>query len=229
MTLTDQAAQKIKHMIVAGVVAPGEKLPPEAELASMLGLSRSSLREAVRALTFVGILRTRQGDGTYVTDLHAQALLETLDFLVDVADGRTMLEFFQVRRLLEPVATGLAVGKLDDACFEALRACLARMDDAETAEEFIEADLEFHYTIVGSVGNEALSRLVRTLGGRSVRTHAFRARTEEGALQRARDGHRAIFDALQARDPELARAATTIHLADGELWLRRALDLEAPG
>lgn len=84
MALTDEAIDKIKAMIVAGELAPGSRLPKEEILAGQLGLSRSSLREAVRALTAMRILITRQGDGTYVSSLEPQLLLESLSFAADV-------------------------------------------------------------------------------------------------------------------------------------------------
>ena len=75
MALTDQAIAKIKDLIVTGEFAPGARLPKEQELAEQLGLSRNSLREAVRALTLVGVLEPRQGDGTYVTSLSPTSCL----------------------------------------------------------------------------------------------------------------------------------------------------------
>ena len=82
MAVTDEAIEKIKGMIVSGALRPGDRLPKESELAAELGLSRNSLREAVRALSLIRILDVRQGDGTYVTSLDPQLLLEALSFVV---------------------------------------------------------------------------------------------------------------------------------------------------
>src|SRR5664279_2997336 len=101
--LTDQAISKIKELIMAGEFKAGSKLPREQDLASRLGLSRSSLREAVRALALVGVLDTRVGDGTYVTSLDADLLLTGMGFVGDLLEGPTLLEVHQVRRILEPV------------------------------------------------------------------------------------------------------------------------------
>ena len=81
MSVTDVAIEKIKEMIVSGELRPGERLPKEADLAQRLGLSRSSLREAVRALSLVRILDVRQGDGTYVTSLESDVLLDAMSFV----------------------------------------------------------------------------------------------------------------------------------------------------
>jgi GntR family transcriptional regulator, transcriptional repressor for pyruvate dehydrogenase complex len=112
MALTDEAIGKIKEMIISGRVRPGEKLPREADLAAELGLSRNSLREAVKALTLVNVLDVRQGDGTYATSLAPSLLLEALSFIVDFHRDDTVLEFFEVRRILEPAATGAAAVRM---------------------------------------------------------------------------------------------------------------------
>ena len=108
MALTDEAIDKIKEMITSGRLRPGEKLPREADLAAELGLSRNSLREAVKALSMINVLDVRQGDGTYATSLAPSLLLEALSFIVDFHRDDTVLEFLEVRRILEPAATGLA-------------------------------------------------------------------------------------------------------------------------
>src|SRR6266540_4712405 len=97
MALTDQAIEKIKDLIIAGEFAPGSKLPKERELAERLGLSRNSLREAVRALTLIGVLEPRQGDGTYVTSLEPELLLAGTTFVSDLLTGTTVLELHEVR------------------------------------------------------------------------------------------------------------------------------------
>ena len=126
--LTDQAIAKIKDLIISGEFTPGSKLPREQDLAKQLGLSRNSLREAVRALTLVGVLDARVGDGTYVTSLDSELLLTGMGFVGDLLAGPTLLEVHQVRRILEPVATGLAATRLTEQDFEALERCLDLMD-----------------------------------------------------------------------------------------------------
>jgi GntR family transcriptional repressor for pyruvate dehydrogenase complex len=117
LPLTDQAIAKIKDLIISGELSAGAKLPREQDLAASLGLSRNSLREAVRALTLVGVLDTRVGDGTYVTSLDAEVLLTGMAFVSDLLEGKTLLEVHQVRRILEPVATGMAASRItDDEC-----------------------------------------------------------------------------------------------------------------
>jgi len=112
VALTDEAIEKIKAMIVSGTLRAGDRLPKEADLAADLGLSRSSLREAVKALSLVNILVVRRGDGTYVSSLEPAVLLEALSFIVDFHRDTSVLEFLRVRRILEPAATAMAAERI---------------------------------------------------------------------------------------------------------------------
>src|SRR5947209_19943740 len=101
-------------MIVSGELGPGDRLPKEADLADKLGLSRNSLREAVRALSLIHILDVKQGDGTYVTSLEPRLLLEAMSFVTDFHRDDSVLDFLEVRRILEPAAAALAALKMTD-------------------------------------------------------------------------------------------------------------------
>lgn len=223
MPITDDAIEKIKGMIVSGELRPGDRLPKEADLAAQLGLSRNSLREAVRALSLVRILDVRQGDGTYVTSLEPKALLDGLSFIVDLHHDATVLEFFEVRRILEPAATALAAQRIELDTVNELRAHLAKVSEESDIQELVDNDLEFHSRIAEAAGNSVLYSLVDTLCGPTVRARVWRGLTQEGARRRTLDEHHAILDALAAREPDLARALATVHIAGVEQWLRRAL------
>jgi GntR family transcriptional repressor for pyruvate dehydrogenase complex len=223
MPITDEAIEKIKAMIVSGELRPGDRLPKESDLAAQLGLSRNSLREAVRALSLVRILDVRQGDGTYVSSLEPKALLDGLSFIVDLHHDATILEFFEVRRILEPAATALAAQHISLETVESLRDHLARVTDESSVEDLVDNDLEFHRRIAEAAGNSVLYSLVDTLCGPTIRARVWRGLTQEGALRRTLDEHHAILDALAGRQAELARALATVHIAGVEQWLRRAL------
>jgi len=227
VALTDQAIEKIKNLIVEGEFTPGAKLPRERELAERLGLSRNSLREAVRALTLIGVLEPRQGDGTYVTSLEPELLLAGTTFVSDLLTGATLLELYQVRRILEPAATALAATRLTEDDLEALAETLARMDTAETTQAFIDVDVEFHRIIVQASGNATLASLIQNLSGGTLRARVWRAIRERGAVESTRQLHHDIYAALKPRDPDLAAAADLVHLAEGERWLRGMLAQEA--
>src|ERR1700753_2977739 len=115
MALTDVAITRIREMILSGELHPGDRLPPEKELSDRLGLSRNSLREAVKALELVRVLDVRRGDGTYVTSLEPALLLEAVSFVVEMHEDDSLLEMFAVRRILEPAAAAIACARMSDA------------------------------------------------------------------------------------------------------------------
>ncbi|MFF8879070.1 FadR/GntR family transcriptional regulator [Streptomyces flaveolus] len=223
MAVTDEAIEKIKGMIVSGALRPGDRLPKESELAAGLGLSRNSLREAVRALSLIRILDVRQGDGTYVTSLDPQLLLEALGFVVDFHRDDTVLEFLAVRRILEPAATAMAASRIGERELDELGDRLDALGDDPSVEELVAADLEFHRAVVGASGNSVLCSLLEGLSGPTARARVLRGLTEEGAVGRTLDEHRAILAALRDRDGEAARSWATVHIASVERWLRSTL------
>ncbi|MEU6593002.1 FadR/GntR family transcriptional regulator [Streptomyces sp. NPDC046881] len=223
MAVTDEAIEKIKGMIVSGALGPGDRLPKESELAAGLGLSRNSLREAVRALSLMRILDVRQGDGTYVTSLDPQLLLEAMGFVVDFHRDDTVLEFLAVRRILEPAATALAASRIGAAELDALEAQLDELGAEPSVEQLVAADLEFHRSIVRGAGNSVLCSLLDGLSGPTTRARIWRGLTEEDAVGRTLREHRAILGALRDGDAEAARSWATVHIASVEQWLRRSL------
>ncbi|MFG2448180.1 FadR/GntR family transcriptional regulator [Streptomyces sp. M41(2017)] len=223
MAVTDEAIEKIKAMIVSGALRPGDRLPKESELAADLGLSRNSLREAVRALSLIRILDVRQGDGTYVTSLDPQLLLEALSFVVDFHRDDTVLEFLAVRRILEPAATAMAATLIGEAELDALADQLAKLGPEPSVEELVAADLDFHRGIVRASGNSVLCSLLDGLSGPTTRARVWRGLTQEDAVSRTLHEHRAILAALRDRDAEAARSWATVHIASVEQWLRSTL------
>ncbi|MFI0258090.1 FadR/GntR family transcriptional regulator [Streptomyces sp. NPDC017056] len=223
MAVTDEAIEKIKSMIVSGALRPGDRLPKECELAADLGLSRNSLREAVRALSLVRILDVRQGDGTYVTSLDPRLLLEALAFVMDFHRDDTVPEFLAVRRILEPAATAMAAGRIEAGELDELERRLDALGPRPSVAELVACDLEFHRGIVAAAGNSVLSSLLDGLSGPATRAHVWRGLTQQDAVSRTLAEHRAIVAALRDRDPEAARAWATAHVASVEQRLRSTL------
>ncbi|PPG26784.1 GntR family transcriptional regulator [Pseudoclavibacter sp. RFBG4] len=222
MAVTDGAILQIKEMIVSGDLVPGSKLPPEKELSDRLGLSRSSLREAVKALEVIRVLDVRRGDGTYVTSLEPRLLLEAMNFVVDLHQDDSVLEILAVRRMLEPQAAAVAAREASPEQLENLEEILREIGDGTEVEGLIEHDLKFHRHIVESTGNKYLTSLIDSLSSRTVRARVWRGITQAGAVARTIDEHRAILDALRSGDAELTAALTLAHVSGVERWLRDA-------
>lgn len=224
VAVTDAAIDKIKQMILSGELTPGDRLPKEADLAERLGLSRNSLREAVRALALINVLDVRQGDGTYVTSLEPHLLLDTMSFVLDLHRDDTVIQFFEVRRILEPAATALATELMRDEEIEELRRILDSLPAQPTVEELVANDLEFHQRIARGSGNSVLCSFIESLSGPTTRARVWRGLTQEGAMEKTREQHTAIYEAIAARQPDVARSWATVHVAGVEAWLRKALD-----
>lgn len=222
MAVTDEAIEKIKAMIVSGELTPGDRLPPEKELSERLGLSRNSMREAVKALEVIRVLDVRRGDGTYVTSLEPHLLLEAMSFVVDMHDDDSMLEIFAVRRMLESQASGLAATLGSDSEIDTLVREVDSVDASVSIEELVEHDIRFHREIVRMAGNSYLASLVEHLSSQTVRARVWRGLTEGGSIDRTLSEHRAIADAIAQRDSALATSLTTAHIAGVERWLRQA-------
>jgi GntR family transcriptional repressor for pyruvate dehydrogenase complex len=220
---TDQAIARLKELISSGQFAAGDRLPTERELTRRFGVSRSSLREAVRALTIVGVLDPRVGDGTYVTTLEPDLLLTGIGFVSDLARADSLLEIHQVRRILEPVATRLATPRLTDDDLGHLEGCLHQMECAEGVQAYIDADTAFHHVILDACGNATLSSLIQNLSSGTLRARLWQSLVSPAAVEATVASHSDIYRALVARDAEMAAAADLMHLGIAEEWLRRLL------
>lgn len=227
MSVTQEAINKIKDMIISGDLRPGARLPKEADLAEQLGLSRNSLREAVRALTLIRILETRQGDGTYVTSLQPDVLLATMTFVADFHQDASLLHVFQVRRILESAATSLAAQLISDEEIETLGELVEEMENCGTVEAFVEADLAFHHTIAIASRNPVLASLLESFASRTSRARLRRGITQADAIEQTKAHHRAIYDSIRHRRPDLAGALAVAHVASVEAWFEQTLGVPA--
>jgi DNA-binding FadR family transcriptional regulator len=212
--------ERITAMIREGLLEPGDRLPTEREFAARLGISRSSMREAIRALTVLGVLQARHGSGVYVTRLEAGDLLETFGVVADLSRGPRLAELLEVRRALESTATALAAARITPERLAEVGGHLAAMEATDDPEEILAHDLAFHRAIAAAAGNETMAAILEGLSSRTFRARVKRGHQEEGAFERTRREHAAIHRALAARDPEAARAAAAAHVGAVEEWLR---------
>jgi DNA-binding FadR family transcriptional regulator len=216
---TDHVVSTIMQMVSTGELRPAQRLPIEKELASRFGVSRGSLREGVRALAVLGVLETRQGDGTYMTALDATNLLSPLAFFADLQMANNPSQLLHVRRVLEAESAALAARALTEVQLDQLEGVLDKVDrilakgtDHYDLAAFIAADTDFHARIAQATGNQPLAALIESLASRTQRTRVWRAMTDQGAVPAAQAEHRAILTELRRRDPERARAQMESHL-----------------
>jgi|SRR5689334_2234468 GntR family transcriptional repressor for pyruvate dehydrogenase complex len=218
----EQVAEQIRRLIGSGALKPGDLLPPERELAEKLGVGRSSVRDAVRTLEVMGILEPRQGHGTVVRDLSADALVVPL---ASVLQHKRVLvaDLLDVRRMIEPhLAARAATNATEDevrymaAVLERHEAKLAR------GEEAVDEDSEFHYAIAMAARNAVVLRVLDVLMD-LLRESRSRSLQVPGRPKRSFDGHRRILRAIQRRDAGAAEAAVHKHLQEIEEIVMRQL------
>ncbi|MFF2390600.1 FadR/GntR family transcriptional regulator [Agromyces sp. NPDC058104] len=214
----------IRRMISDGELHPGDRLPIEPKLAEQLGVSRGSLREGVRALSSMGVLETRQGSGTFVTDLDAELLLAPVELLVDLQRSSGAQQVHSVRRVLETDAAGRAAVLIDEEQLEEAARILDRSEVAIEAdiidhEVVMEHDIAFHAVIGRASGNDILAALISALSSRTVRGRLWRAISDEAADANTLREHREILDAIRAGDPDAARIRMAAHLLAVESFL----------
>ncbi|WP_342022925.1 FCD domain-containing protein [Arthrobacter citreus] len=221
MAVTDEAITKIKEMLISGQLKAGDRLPPENELSDHLGLSRSSLREAVKALELIRVLDVRRGDGTYVTSLEPGLLTETMGFMVEIHQESSAPELMEVRRILEPGAAAHAAARINARGLAALRTCLDSIPAQATAAQLAAHDFTFHSQIARASGNPYLAGMLDSLTGSALRLRTWQRIVEAGAVSAILSEHSAILEALTLGDADLARSLMTVHVASAERWLRR--------
>ena len=215
---TDVVIDGVKAMIVAGELAPGSRMPVEKDLAARFAVSRGPLREGIRALAVLGVLETRQGDGTYVTSLDPGILLSPLGVLSELQTPATAPQLLGIRRVLEAESVARAALRITDEELARLGAILDDIDaiveggDGDGLDAFIEADSEFHHAIAQAADNPALAALIDSLVGRTERARLWRAVVERGAVRATQAEHRAILAELRRREPDRARVRMDAHI-----------------
>jgi GntR family transcriptional repressor for pyruvate dehydrogenase complex len=222
MALTDEAILRIREMIQTGELKPGDKIPREPDLAEELGLSRNSLREAVKALALINVLDVRRGDGTYVTSLKPEVLLDAVKFVVEFHQDDAIPQFVAVRKILEPAATAIAATRIDPEVIAELRAEIENLPNDIDPEAMLEHDIQFHTAVASASGNNVLSLLVESISAPAQKARIWRQQADAATRADTIREHLAILDALEARDADSARAAMLIHVGNVGAWVRNA-------
>lgn len=221
-TVPDQIAARLIALITERQLKAGDRLPPERELAAAMRVSRSSLREALRALAMVGVVEMRHGDGTYLTALETEQLLRPVSLVLSLSDS-SLAELFEARKLVEPGLAALAAHRISDASAAELcshaDATAAAVDDPEA---FMWADIELHALIAKAAENAVLRRLLDSIASMGIASRRRTGRLAAVREQSARD-HREIAAAIAAHDADAAHAAMLRHLENVERAVRESL------
>lgn len=213
--VTEDIVHEIKLLIDNGHLVPGTKLPPERQLSQMLNVSRPTLREALRALSLLGIIDNRPGSGSYLSISTSNWNLEPFSILFSIKRG-TLLSIFEARKILDAGAAQLAATRRQEEDIKALEESLQGMQtNINDPEKYNRHELEFHMAIVEAAGNPVISDLIEKLYKMLTiaREEMSDFRTKSEAY-RNQDylGHKAILDAIKQGDGDAAARAMVDHL-----------------
>jgi GntR family transcriptional repressor for pyruvate dehydrogenase complex len=217
--LTARLIASFKGLIAEGVLLPGCKLPPERELALRFGVSRPSLRQALKVMEIMGVLYQRIGDGTYLNRDASAVLSEPVEFLI-LMEGISHHELFEFRLILEPELAARAAERAAASDMAELRRALKLMED-NTADRktFVEADVAFHSAICKASGNR-IGQLVFAMTHKGL-LNSVVTTASLAELGHAISFHKAIYAAIHGRDAEGARRQMIAHLMDAREVLLR--------
>lgn len=215
-SLRDAVQDHVQNYIIGNQHRPGDLLPPEAQLARQLGVSRSSLREAIRALQVLGVVESRHGSGTYVGSFRMDTLLEGMAFSIrtstDVNALRALREVLEVRTVLERHMIRQVALTCTDAQIADLERLIDRMaTSAEAGRTFAEEDAAFHEALYETLDNGLFVQLVRTFW-QLFESVENRLRTIDHELHTIVEVHQRVVEALRNHDPDAAEIAMTQHL-----------------
>jgi GntR family transcriptional repressor for pyruvate dehydrogenase complex len=210
--LYEQIVQQIEESVLNGKLKPGDQLPAERELAQQLGVSRTAVREAVKALREKGLVEAYSGRGTFVTDGTTQAARQSFDLMVKIGQQEGAPHLAELRLILEPGIAALAAVRVTEDDLAAMCEAVAVMDRAQDdPEAYIEADLDFHLALAETAANPLILSLIDSIVG-LLREQRIKIFNVEGGPQRGQVHHKRILEAVERRDAEMARSAMRAHL-----------------
>jgi GntR family transcriptional repressor for pyruvate dehydrogenase complex len=219
------SAEVTRHLLqylLSGDVRAGQKIPPERRLAEILGVGRSSVREAIKSLSLLGLLDVRQGDGTYLTGSTSDLLPQVIEWGLLLGERRVQ-DLMEARTHLEVTVSGLAAERRTDEQIARLRELVSAMEHAaDDLPTYVEADICFHLTIAEASGNQVLSGLLTSISS-LLRVWAMQVLQSAGETATSLAVHTPIVDAIERRDADAARVAMAAHMARATKRLHTAL------
>ena len=218
--LADKVAERIKYLIKDQQLQPGDRLPPERELAELMGVSRPVIRSALHALSNMKIIEIRGKAGTFINSLEPKQLVEHLEFVFPLNDS-TYLDLMKVRMVVEPALAEFAARNMTDEKICMLERCLDRSKAAiNDPEAFLEMDLELHRIIFNCARSPILCAFMNSLV--EIGIHSRRSTVMIPEMRHiASEDHEALVKALKSRDPEAAGRAMHDHLSHVEVYLQQ--------
>ena len=206
-----EIVRQVKAMIAEGRLKSGDQLPPERDLAEKFVVSRTSVREALRALESLGLVEIRPGEGTFVREVSIEALIEPLA-LIMVSQREAIGELFEARRLLEPIIAALAATRATPEEIQEMERILEQQaKEIASGKTGLAEDAAFHAAIGAAAHNRAITRIAHAVMDLLTQSREESLNTP-GRPHRSHEDHRRIVAAIAARDDAGARRAMLDHL-----------------
>ncbi len=210
--LYERIVSQIEQRVEAGDLKVGDQLPSERELAEQFAVSRTAVREAVKALRQKGLLEIRPGRGTFITNGTSGMIRDSLGMLMKIGATKGSGNLVEVREILEPEIAALAATRITDEYLAAMQEAVKTMDTAlDKVDVFVEADLDFHLALAVGTQNPIIPILMDSIID-LLREQRKRTGLTKGGLQRGQHHHKKILDAVMRGDPDAARKAMQDHL-----------------
>jgi GntR family transcriptional regulator, transcriptional repressor for pyruvate dehydrogenase complex len=222
-----EITQRLIDYLLSGPLKPGDRLPPERQLSETLGMGRSTVREALKALTVLGLIDVRQGDGTYLKKADSALLPRVIEWSLLLGEKKTM-DLVETRQHLEIASAELAADRRDQQGIEELRQILAQMQRSTADyQRFADADVAFHLQLAKMTGNtvlqDILSSIRALLRAWIVRTIEPTGSKSASPRELACQEHVPIFEAVERGDPKAAAAAMRAHMEAAGARLRKTI------
>ena len=207
-----QVVDQIQNMIFNGRLKAGDKLPAEREMVKLFQVSRTSVREAVRALEILGLVECRQGDGNFIRKDFDIGLFEPLSVMFKLHNGNA-LELFKVRKMLEIEAVSLAVEQITEQQRDELKAVMKKLSQTDNEDEKVKLDAEFHFKIIEASNNYLLKCFYNAVSGimKSFISDARKIFLKAEKMNKLSKLHEDIYEAVISRNPEKAEEAIRKH------------------
>ena len=206
---------QVQALIQDGLLKPGDRLPSERELAERFQVSRSSLREAIRALELQGLVVSRPGAGTFVSTESVETILSIIEGSIN-GSSEYLADIFEVRHLLEPQIAALAAERATRDDIQSMaRSLEEQAEQIDRGETGVEGDMAFHFAMARATHNETLVRVMSTIAD-IVHQSRDQSLQNPGRPQRSLASHRRILEMITRGEAEAARPAMEHHLSDVE-------------
>ncbi len=217
----ETARRGLCQMIATGELAAGQRLASEVELCERFGVSRSSLREAQKMLTVAGVLTSRPGTGSSVSQMSPREIMSGLEMVVPLLPLDRFLELFTLREILEGHVAAQAAAKMTAAEGARLQEMAERLAAADPSDNAQRLDADYHDLIIDGAQDEVIAALLHPIRKRGRDYRIFEVETHAALKDVSDQAHRQIAAAIVARDPESARFLAMQHVRVTRSWLEQ--------